>query len=180
MKRSFKEIRENLYEKAYRPAGSMSRIGGVVAQAFKKHIERAKMSNLDEKKLTKMWGDWCMRKGYDIVLDYVLQMQKKAKLPEGTFLLIGMKGHKGGKWVKEDSLSMEGVQDYYRMQDDFSIMIQGTEDQAELKAMMRVMKGSFRSKPLRGYDSVKGGGVRFSPGITLEIRDPMDLIIDDK
>ena len=75
---------------------------------------------------------------------------------------------------------MEDVQDYYRMQDDFSIMIQGTEDQAELKAMMRVMKGSFRSKPLRGYDSVKGGGVRFSPGITLEIRDPMDLIIDDK
>ena len=121
-----------------------------------------------------------MRKGYDIVLDYVLQMQKKAKLSEGTFLLIGMKGHKGGRWIKEESLSIKDVQDYYRMQDDFSIMIQGTEDQAELKAMMRAMKGSFRSKPLRGYDSVKGGQVKFSPGITLEIRDPMNLIIDDK
>lgn len=178
--KTFKEIRKNLEEKAYRPSGSMSKIGGVVAQSFKKHVERVKMSQLDEKKLTKMWSNWCMRKGYDIVLDYVLQMQKKAKLPEGTFLLIGMKGHKGGRWIKEESLSIKDVQDYYRMQDDFSIMIQGTEDQAELKAMMRAMKGSFRSKPLRGYDSVKGGQVKFSPGITLEIRDPMNLIIDDK
>ena len=178
--KTFKEIRKNLEEKAYRPSGSMSKIGGVVAQSFKKHVERVKMSQLDEKKLTKMWGDWCMRKGYDIVLFYVLQMQKKAKLSEGTFLLIGMKGHKGGRWIKEESLSIKDVQDYYRMQDDFSIMIQGTEDQAELKAMMRAMKGSFRSKPLRGYDSVKGGQVKFSPGITLEIRDPMNLIIDDK
>ena len=178
--KTFKEIRKNLEEKAYRPSGSMSKIGGVVAQSFKKHVERVKMSQLDEKKLTKMWVNWCMRKGYDIVLDYVLQMQKKAKLPEGTFLLIGMKGHKGGRWIKEESLSIKDVQDYYRMQDDFSIMIQGTEDQAELKAMMRAMKGSFRSKPLRGYDSVKGGQVKFSPGITLEIRDPMNLIIDDK
>ena len=177
---TFKEIRKNLEEKAYRPTGSMSRIGGVVAQSFKKHVERVKMTKLDEKKLTKMWADWCMKKGYDIVLDYVLQMQKKAKLPEGTFSLIGMKGHKGGRWIKEESLSIKDVQDYYRMQDDFSIMIQGTEDQAELKAMMRAMKGSFRSKPLRGYDSVKGGQVKFSPGITLEIRDPMNLIIDDK
>ena len=178
--KTFKEIRKNLEEKAYRPSGSMSKIGGIVAQSFKKHVERVKMSQLDEKKLTKMWSNWCMRKGYDIVLDYVLQMQKKAKLPEGTFLLIGMKGHKGGRWIKEESLSIKDVQDYYRMQDDFSIMIQGTEDQAELKAMMRAMKGSFRSKPLRGYDSVKGGQVKFSPGITLEIRDPMNLIIDDK
>ena len=178
--KTFKEIRKNLEEKAYRPSGSMSKIGGVVAQSFKKHVERVKMSQLDEKKLTKMWSNWCMRKGYDIVLDYVLQMQKKAKLPEGTFLLIGMKGHKGGRWIKEESLSIKDVQDYYKMQDDFSIMIQGTEDQAELKAMMRAMKGSFRSKPLRGYDSVKGGQVKFSPGITLEIRDPMNLIIDDK
>ena len=178
--KTFIEIRKNLEEKAYRPSGSMSKIGGVVAQSFKKHDERVKMSQLDEKKLTKMWGDWCMRNGYDIVLDYVLQMQKKAKLSEGTFLLIGMKGHKGGRWIKEESLSIKDVQDYYIMQDDISIMIQGTEDQAELKAMMRAMKGSFRSKPLRGYDSVKGGQVKFSPGITLEIRDPMNLIIDDK
>ena len=66
------------------------------------------------------------------------------------------------------------------MENDFSIMIQGTEDQAELKAMMRVMKGSYRSNPLTGYDSLKGGSVKFSSFPTLEIRDSMALIIDDK
>ena len=184
--KTFREIRNNLLtkaglnEKVYRPPGSMSTLGGIMAQGFKKHIEKTKMSKIDERKLTKMWGDWCMRKGYAAALDYVLDMQKKAKLPEGTFLLFGMKGHKSAKWIKEEDLSMEDVQDYYRMENDFVIMIQGTDDQAELKAMMRALKGSFRSKPIRGLDSMKGGKVKFSPGITLEIRDAFDLIIDDK
>ena len=187
MKKNFKEIRNNLLnkagimEKAYRPAGSMSTLGGIIAQGFKKHIEKVKMDKLDEKKLNKMWGDWCMRKGYSATLDYILDMQKKAKLDEGTFLLFGMKGHKFGKWIKEQDLSMEDVQDYYRMQNDFVIMIQGTDDPADLKKMMKALKGSFRSKPIGNLDSMKGGQVKYDRKLpTLEIRDPMDLIIDNK
>tara|TARA_Y100001937_G_scaffold111667_1_gene158509 strand:- start:2454 stop:2990 length:537 start_codon:yes stop_codon:yes gene_type:complete len=177
--KTFKEIRKTLNEKVYRPPGRTSTLGGIMLQGFKKQIERSKMSKIDEKKLTKMWGDWCMKKGYSAALDYILDMQKKAKLPEGTFLLFGMKGHKSAKWVKEEDLSMDS-QDYYRMEGDFVIMIQGTEDQGELKAMMKALKGSYRSRPLKGLDSMKGGKVKFSPGAVLEIRDVFDLIIDEK
>ena len=178
--RTFKEIRKTLNEKVYRPPGRTSTLGGIILQGFKKHIERSKMSKIDEKKLTKMWGDWCRRKGYSAALDYILDMQKKAKLDEGTFLLFGMKGHKFGQWVKEEDLSMES-QDYYRMKGDFVIMIQGTEDQGELKAMMRALKGSYRSKAIGVLDSMKGGRVKYDNRLpVLEIRDIFDLIIDEK
>ena len=61
--KTFKEIRKTLNEKVYRPPGRTSTLGGIMLQGFKKQIERSKMSKIDEKKLTKMWGDWCMKKG---------------------------------------------------------------------------------------------------------------------
>jgi hypothetical protein len=177
--KQFTQIRAELQEKAYRPTGSMSQLGNLVAQAFKKHVEKAKMSQVDEKKLTKMWGDWCSKKGSALVLDYISKAEKKAKLEDGSITVAGMKGKKFGKFVKEPSYSTE-KQDYYLLSNDFVVMIQGPTDAKELKNMTKAMKGSYKSTEAGTLDGLLGGDAKFGPGPTIEIRDTFGIIIDDK
>jgi hypothetical protein len=177
--KQFTQIREELQEKAYRPTGSMSQLGNLVAQAFKKHIEKVKMSQVDEKKLTKMWGDWCAKTGSALILDYISKAEKKAKVEPGTFGVAGIKGKKFGKFVKEPSYSTEN-QDYYLLSNDFVAMLQGSQDPKELKNMTKAMKGSYKSTAAGTLDSLSGGDAKFSSGATIEIRDTFGIIIDDK
>ncbi len=178
--KQFTQIRAELQEKAYRPTGSMSQLGNLVAQSFKKYIEKAKMSQVDEKKLTVMWGQWVTKQGSDLVLDYVVKAEKKAKLPVGSFGVVGMKGKKFGKFVKEPSYSTEN-QDYYLLSNDFVVMLQGPQDDVKLKKMMKAMKGSYKSTEAGRLDGLLGAGdAKFTSGPTIEIRDTFGIIIDDK
>ncbi len=177
--KTLKTIRAELSEKAYRPTGSMSQLGNLVAQAFKKHVEKAKMSQVDEKKLTKMWGDWTSKKGAALVLDYISKAEKKAKLEAGSITVAGMKGKKFGQFKKEASYSTD-KQDYYLLSNDFVVMIQGPTDAKELKQMTKAMKGSYKSTAAGTLDGLMGGDAKFGPGPTIEIRDTFGIIIDDK